>query len=184
MIGRLELCSTTLLLCSAMGGCATGDTSGGGDTDSGTGGETGGGDLCDGVDVDVVDCDAVDEEFALEDEADQIPGCFNAAVGPLQLASQTPGLDFNLPGIVQSTDPALVGAWSEITDNDLQLAIHSVHRPTGTFLQFGDHGHGGAAAAQDKTVWYPPAVCSPFEDGLENCEVAVLLSSDLVEAAG
>lgn len=67
LIGKLELCSATLLLCSAMGGCATGDTPGGGDTDSGAGGETGGGDLCDGVGVDVVECDAVDEEFALED---------------------------------------------------------------------------------------------------------------------
>jgi hypothetical protein len=43
LIGRLELSSTMLLVCSAMGGCATGDTSGGGDTDSGTGGESGGG---------------------------------------------------------------------------------------------------------------------------------------------
>ena len=117
-----------------------------------------------------IDCTSIQAESL---DATPIPGCNGAMVGSVQVATNANNQPFDLPGLVQTSDPAVVGAWSVIADNDSQLPIHSIHRPTGKFLQFGGHGHGGPSAEQDKTVWFPPAPCTPLDNpnGIDDCEV-------------
>jgi len=72
-----------------------------------------------------------------------------------------------------TNDPAIVGFWTEPVNDDAHLAIHSIHRPTGKFLQYGkdDSEAGENQYDEDKAVWFPPEHCSPFEVGVENCDL-------------
>jgi len=115
------------------------------------------------------------DEVLEANEADPIPGCDGAVVGNPPPPLLVGGV-LGVPGPVTTTDPTLVGAWTPIIDTGGHLAIHSIHRPTGKFLQFGGHGdtdtEGCEAQADcDKIVWYPPAPCSPFVVGHQNCDV-------------
>lgn len=147
-----------------------------GDT-TGTGGEV---DACAEIEGAVIDCTEVDEVAIL---ADQPPTCGGAPISPVAVPG---GVDGPLawmgqwPGQVTETDPAIVGVWTTLVPNeipfeespDLHLPVHSIHRPTGKFLQFGAHNQDGDAYDYDtdKVVWYPPAPCSPWEDGIANCD--------------
>lgn len=116
----------------------------------------------------VVDCEEVHEDSL---DAAPIPGCFGADIGSPLNATPQNGQPFDLPGLVETSDPAVVGVWTAIVANEDQLPIHSIHRPTGRFLQFGGHGHGGDPEAEDKTVWFPPEPCTPGQNGIGDCEV-------------
>lgn len=82
-------------------------------------------------------------------------------------------LKYPIPGRVTSVNPAQVGMWSELIETPAHLSIHSIHRPTGAFLQFGaDDDGSGTYWDEDKSVWWPPAECSPYSDGdLSSCEL-------------
>lgn len=167
---------------------ACGGSPGGGDADTGSTGSTEGGtsgaesSACVAIEAAQVDCVQINAEAYL---ADPIPGCDDGAVEP---SSPPDGADAQLdwivgrwPGLVSETDPALVGVWTPLISNevpgpetpDQHLPVHSIHRPTGKFLQFGSHDDGteGNQFTTDKVVWYPPEPCmTPFENGIRSCD--------------
>jgi hypothetical protein len=175
--------AVVLALVVPFGVACTGDGGGGsgGDTGSGTG--TGGaGD--DGFGEPPLVCDEFLDAAAA---APPVPGCNGAVLGPppeldpedpTKQFLDSPGMNippYVLPGKMATTDPALVGAWSEVIEIEGTMPIHAIHRPTGRFLQFGRHNHGTGTPVHDhEAVWYPPSPCSPWEHGgdISQCEEA------------
>lgn len=151
----LVLISATALLA----GCGDGGPGGGGggtDTDGG-GDEPTPAVLC-------------EDWITAADEAPPTPVCGGGLLGaPPVLDPETQDFfDENnvvLPDRVIETDATKVGMWSEEIESHGQLTIHAIHRPTGKYLHFGGHDHGGANHEHDKVLWHPPAPCSPWELG-------------------
>lgn len=181
---QVAVIATSLVGCGDGGGTssASGGDTGGSGGDAGDGGqdESGNAVVQCGDDPDVIEPASRDEQA---NAAPATPGCGGAAIGPAPTQSEVGSLEGIIPGHVLETDPALVGAWSEVIEPELvsqqHLAIHSIHRPpsggsaTGRYLQFGAHAQGGSAEAHDKVLWYPPEPCSPLEvGGNENCATA------------
>ena len=175
LVGLGSVLASSMLACGGggSGGAESGFTSDGGEPTSAesTGGSSTGGGADAGDDAAPIQCDA---EVTLANDADPTPGCDGAAVGappPLNAV----GFVVGVPGPVTTTDPTLVGAWTPVIVSDNHLAIHSIHRATGKFLQFGSHDNDDEGCDEpadcDKIVWYPPAPCSPFVVGHENCDV-------------
>lgn len=105
-------------------------------------------------------------------EADPIEACNGGEIDH-EAAEALDSASYPRPGPVITTDPALVGYWSpSIADAD-HLAIHSIHRPTGKFLQYGKDRSAADQPQydEDKYVWYPPEVCSPYVVGVQNCSL-------------
>lgn len=189
---RLWLCAAAPSVIAAVGCNSDSGVSGGPESGFATD-ETGGGDesstsgepedACGAVDPDMVSCPDL---LVAAAEAEQAAvGCNGAALdageAPLVPDAFSDWL-LHWPRAMVETDPELVGSWTAPIPLELptegaptlHLPIHSIHRPTGKFLQFGGHDTGDGnwtepGNKQDKVVWYPPAPC--FDPRIETCDV-------------
>jgi hypothetical protein len=149
-------------------------------------GESGDVDACGEADPEAFDCFQL---HSLALQSSQTPVCngvedgFGAA-SPPGPTSPLAWLAPHWPAPVTETSPGLVGEWTPLiaievmpTEGDPlppsvpHLPVHSIHRPTGKFLQFGaddDPGSDNYAYETDKVVWYPPSPC--IDPSMQTCD--------------
>ena len=153
----------------ALSGAACGDNNGGAEVSASAAPESSGSDDS-GSEGEPLECEVreCEPETELANDAPPIEACPGGSVDDLA-ATSIPGLPFPQPGPVTGTVDA-IGHWSAVVADQKHLAIHSIHRPTGKFLQFG-MDHEKVYYNQDKFVWFPPEPCSPYDVGVTNCDL-------------